>query len=246
MCNLYSMTTNVQAVRDFTRVDKWQGVGNLRPQRAIYPDFLAPIIRNTDEGRELTMVRWGMPTSGFVQFKKAKARADKIVKKQGRALTDEEFQELLANEPDRGVTNVRNTDSKHWKRWLEPRFRCVVPFNSFSEFNKDAGGDIWFAFDETRPLAFFAGIFAPQWESVRKVKEGMVTTDLFAFLTTEPNKEVGAIHPKAMPVILRTPDEVEQWLTAEWEEAKAMQRPLPDGVLEIVARGVKEDAAPGS
>ena len=37
--------------------------------------------------------------------------------------------------------------------------RCVVPFNSFSEFNKAEGGDVWFAFDETRPLACFAGIW---------------------------------------------------------------------------------------
>src|SRR5690606_27814930 len=122
-----------------------------------------------------------------------------------------------------------------------PRFRCVVPFTSFSESNKDEGGDVWFAFDDTRPLAFLAGIRARQRTCVRKVKEGQITTDLFAFLTTEPNAEVGAVHPKAMPVILTTPDEVETWLTAPWSEARALQRPLPDGTLRIVARGVKED-----
>lgn len=40
--------------------------------------------------------------------------------------------------------------------------------------------------------------------SVRKVKEGETTNDLYAFLTTEPNAEVGAVHPKAMSVITRT------------------------------------------
>jgi hypothetical protein len=50
---------------------------------------------------------------------------------------------------------------------------------------------------------------ATNWTSVRKVKEGETTNDLYAFLTTEPNAEVGAIHPKAMPVILTTSDEVE-------------------------------------
>ena len=75
------------------------------------------------------------------------------------------------------------------------------------------GGDIWFALDETRPLVCFAGIWI-NWTSVRKVKEGETTNDVYAFLTTEPNAEVGAIHPKAMPVILTTPQEVETWMTA--------------------------------
>jgi putative SOS response-associated peptidase YedK len=59
-----------------------------------------------------------------------------------------------------------------------------------------------------RPLACFAGIWT-NWTSVRKVKEGETADDIFAFLTTEPNAEVVSIHPKAMPVILTAPDEVE-------------------------------------
>jgi len=39
-----------------------------------------------------------------------------------------------------------------------------------------------------------------QLDSCRKVKEGETTNDIFAFLTTELKAEVGAIHPKAMPV----------------------------------------------
>jgi putative SOS response-associated peptidase YedK len=84
----------------------------------------------------------------------------------------------------------------------------------------------------------------PKWKSVRTVKEGETTNDLFAFLTTEPNKEVGAIHPRAMPVILTTPEEIETWMTAPTEEALELQRPMPDGAFKIVARSEKKVEAP--
>lgn len=79
-------------------------------------------------------------------------------------------------------------------------------------------------------------VFQPCWAS---------SNDLFGFLTTEPNAEVKAIHPKAMPVILTTPAEVDTWLPAATMDALALPRPLPGGAVKIVARGDRTGDSPG-
>ena len=215
MCNLYSLTRGQAAILAMTRA-MTDRTGNLPPLPGIFPDYRAPIVRNGEAGRELVLARWGMPSPAFA---------------------------LKGRNSDPGVTNLRNAGSPHWRRWLGEASRCVVPFTSFAEPASLPDGrkeNAWFALGEDRPLAFFAGVWT-RWTSVRKVKEGETTNDLFAFLTTDANAEVGAVHPKAMPVILTTAEEVDRWLSAPTQEALQLQRPLPDGMLRIVARGGKED-----
>ena len=214
MCNLYSMTKNQAAIIALVRAMR-DTTGNLPSLPGIFPDYLAPVVRNAPDGvRELAMARWGMPAPP--QFGGAP------------------------------ITNIRNTKSPHWRGWLKRENRCVVPWTSFCEYadTKPRKTPTWFSFGDDRPLAFFAGIWTT-WHGRRGTKANPVEGEhtLFGFLTTDANDVVGAIHPKAMPVIFTTEKEIEQWMTAPAEEALKLQRPLPDGTLKIVAQGEKEDPA---
>ena len=121
------------------------------------------------------------------------------------------------------------------------RSGCLVPATSFCEWT-DSRPKVtnWFALDENRPLFAFAGIWR-LWTGKRKGETR--EHHLFSFLTTEANEVVRPIHAKAMPVLLTTPQEWDTWLSGSIEEATALQRPLLDDALRIVAIGEKSDAA---
>ena len=121
-----------------------------------------------------------------------------------------------------------------------------MPATSFCEYadTKPRKTPKWFALSEDRPLFTFAGLWTP-WRGVRGPKSASVDGqhELFGFLTTEPNAVVAPIHPKALPVILTTPEEVRFVALAAAPKALELQRPLPDDPLRIVASGEKEDGA---
>jgi putative SOS response-associated peptidase YedK len=128
MCNLYSITTNQEAIIGLFRVIN-RYIGNLAPIPGVFPDYL---VRNTENGTEMTLMRWGMPPP-----------------------------QRTGGPP---VTNIRNTSSPHWRGWLKPENRCLVPFNSFAEYAPEPNPEtkrrevVWFALGDDRLLAAFAGI----------------------------------------------------------------------------------------
>lgn len=115
MCNNYSQLNGQSEIAAFARAMR-DSTGNLPPMPGIFPDYLAPVVRNAPDGAcELAMLRWGMP--GPPQFGGAP------------------------------ITNIRNVKSPHWRGWLAPKNRCVVPFTSFCEYadTKPRKTPTWFA-----------------------------------------------------------------------------------------------------
>lgn len=122
----------------------------------------------------------------------------------------------------RPVTNVRNLASPFWRSALgNPARRCLVPVSRFSEWSAApdpaTGRKVkhWFGLADDGLFAF-AGIWRPGEEN-----------SYYAFLTCAPNDLVGAVHPKAMPVILAR-DDYDRWLHADVAEATALARAYPD------------------
>lgn len=128
----------------------------------------------------------------------------------------------------RPVTNVRNLASPFWRGALaNPARRCLVPVTAFSEWS--AAPDPltgkkrlhWFGLRDAAPSAFaFAGLWQPQREGAARM----------AFLTCAPNALVGAVHPKAMPVILPA-DDYADWLEAPLDIAVALAQPFDDAAM---------------
>ena len=164
------MTTNQEAIRALFRVVN-RCVGNLPPMPGVFPDYPAPVVRNTAIDRELTMMHWGMPSPP-----------------------------KIGGWP---VTNIRNTTSPHWRGWLKQENRCLVPFNSFAEYASEPNLEtkkkdvVWFALNEERPLAAFAGIWT-EFKGDRGTKSKPVPGphNVYGFLTTAPNAVVEPIHPQ--------------------------------------------------
>ena len=217
MCTLYSLTKGQAAIIALAKAMK-DHAGNLPSLPAIYPDFTAPVVRQTDKGRELIKMRWGFPSPP-----------------------------IYGGRPVVNVRNAKSNYWKPWLkpeyRCLVPATSFCEYTDKINPKTKRKT-PTWFALSDKRPIFFFAGIWRP-WKGTRGTKADPVEGDhlLYSFLTTDPDKVVKTVHTKAMPVILTTAQERETWLTASIADALKLQRPLQDKLLTIFATGERKDEA---
>ena len=130
----------------------------------------------------------------------------------------------------RPVTNLRNLDSSFWRSALtNVERRCIVPVTRFCEWTAEADPEtkrkrkVWFGMaNGQEPLFAFAGLWRPG--------EG---GPFMAFLTCAANAVVGAVHPKAMPVMLRPADAL-SWLVHDREQACALAQPFADADMRVI------------
>jgi putative SOS response-associated peptidase YedK len=128
----------------------------------------------------------------------------------------------------KSITNVRNLQSGFWRNMLNtPARRCLVPVTGFCEWSGEKGSkrEHWFNLRDA-PIFAFAGVWRP-------AEAG----DCFAFLTCgylgDPSAHVvGAIHEKAIPVILQPEDE-QRWLDGTYEDVCSLATPFPSQLFEV-------------
>jgi putative SOS response-associated peptidase YedK len=77
--------------------------------------------------------------------------------------------------------------SPHWRRWLGPESRCLVPATSFCEWQdtKPRKTPVWFARADDRPLFAFAGIWTT-WRGAAG-RKGLESVRSHAGKTAETN-----------------------------------------------------------
>jgi putative SOS response-associated peptidase YedK len=216
VCNLYSLNKRRDMIARMFRVTH-NRTEAYEPVSAIFPGHVAPVVRQFDDGeRDVVLMHWGF-----------------LLLQDGRA-------------PKR-VTNVRDDTilkSKFWRGSFEDR-RCLVPATSSCEPNGDVKPATWHWFaingDEPRPTFAFPGIWRRYQGPVKKAGPN-VDIEVYAFLTTTPNKLVATVNHERMPVLLTREEQFETWLNGSTDEALALACEYPPDQMQIVQEGFfKED-----
>ncbi|WP_072387079.1 SOS response-associated peptidase [Hyphomicrobium sp. CS1BSMeth3] len=213
MCNLYSETRAVAAVRDLFKVSP-NRAAVFEPRNAIFPGKNAPVVRKAADGAwELLELNWGF-----------------VLPQQGKAAR------RVTNVRD------DNIDSRFWRESFEQR-RCLVPATSFCEPDGKVSPASWNWFalkrDEPRAPFAFAGIWR-SWRGPVKKDGPVVEMDVYSFFTTLPNSVVERVNHERMPVILDNEADWLAWMDGPPAAARKLLRTYPAERLHLVQTGYEK------
>ena len=209
MCNLYRLDAPANQIALSMDADVGPDIWN---GGYIAPGHFGPVVARGGRSGKRVMrpMHWGYPPPGW----------------------NSDNGQMDGKKP-RWVTNVRNLESPFWIGNLRhSELRCLVPVTAFQEWSAKPDPQTgrktahWFTLP-SEPVFAFAGI----WRDLTDMP-------VFAFLTTEPNRIVGAVHPKAMPVILHRED-YDRWLGADWKEAQSLVSAFPSQLMEVATQPPK-------
>ena len=199
MCGRFMLKSSIDEIAKLFGIDQRP---NLRPRYNIAPTQDTAIIRQTSEGRELAMLRFGLvphwADDPKVGYKMINARGETV---------------------DR-LPSFRDAYKMR---------RCLIPTDGFFEWQtvdaseKSPKQPFWIRRPDEEPFAF-AGIHE-RWRSA----DGERTIESFAIVTTNANRRLTPIHHR-MPVVL-APETYSPWLDLD-RDPRPLIGPCPDDWLE--------------
>ena len=171
---------------------------NLQPRFNIAPTQMAPVVRRSDDGRQMYMLRWGLIPS----WSKDKNIASKLINARG---------ETVAQKP-----SFRDAYKKR---------RCLVPVDGFYEWRKEgeAKQPYRIGFRGGTPFVF-AGLWE-SWTVPDGQEDAGDVIETYAIVTTEANPKIAPIHHR-MPVIV-DPSDYDLWLNGAPDDAANVIRAFP-------------------
>jgi putative SOS response-associated peptidase YedK len=171
MCGRYTLAVQLDLIAD--RFASAAEFTKLAPRFNIAPGQLAPVVVNTDNQRQLRMMKWGLVPSWAkeesIGYKMINARA-----------------ETLGEKPS-------------FKQALEQR-RCIVPADGFYEWRKEPDGKSKTPMRielKDRSLFGFAGL----WERWRKPDGDELLT--YTIVTTTPNALLETVHNRMPVILTK-------------------------------------------
>lgn len=171
---------------------------NLQPRFNIAPTQMAPVVRRSDDGRRMDMLRWGLIPS----WSKDKNIASKLINARG---------ETVAQKP-----SFRDAYKKR---------RCLVPVDGFYEWRKEgeAKQPYRIGFRGGTPFVF-AGLWE-SWTVPNGQEDAGDVIETYTIVTTEANSKITPIHHR-MPVIV-DPSDYDLWLNGAPDDAANVIRAFP-------------------